>query len=43
MDISTLERKFAFDNIYSPFQRPLTGWGTQFCSMKLINIIQKKE
>jgi hypothetical protein len=52
MDISTLDRRFAFDNISSPFQPPVIGWRSQFysnpipCSnwdhsMKLINIVQK--
>jgi len=54
MDISYLERRFAFDNISSPFQPPAIGWRSQFysnpipCSnwnhsMKLINIGQEKE
>jgi hypothetical protein len=32
---------FAFDNISSLFQPPVTGWRPQFYSMKLINIVQK--
>jgi hypothetical protein len=41
MDISCLERRFAFDNISSPFQPPVSGWQSQFYAMKLINRSKK--
>jgi hypothetical protein len=34
MDTSYLERRFAFDNISSPFQLPVTGWQPNFIQVQ---------